>query len=239
MNWNEYQKLVQADIVYSSVVKGISLHDDPYPRFYKLMNLIERFLPRKAERSLSALDLGCHNTQFMSLLRTKFNFNVSGVDDWKAESDLYFEGKYYQGNIDKQWNIPENSYDLISALEVIEHMIDTDLFLKQCNSHLRLGGYLAISTPNINSLRNRLLVPLGAYPTGLEYKNELHHVRLYNPRKLKEHLLEHNFKSIKIIGVNFFPFSLRKGFLRKFDSILADAFPSLCNNFIVIAEKTA
>ena len=67
-------------------------------------------------------------------------------------------------------------FQFISALEVLEHMVDTDAFLKDCNEHLQSNGYLVLSTPNINSLRNRLTVPLGKYPAGLEYRNVIHHV---------------------------------------------------------------
>lgn len=117
-------------------------------------------------------------------------------------------------------------------------MIDTDSFLENCYKRLNEGGKLILTTPNINSLRNRFYVPLGLYPWALEYKNIIHHVRLYNVSSLKSHLNEKGFEVISVRGVTFFPHKLLKfGFIRKFSEKLADTFPQLCSNIIVVAEK--
>ena len=84
----------------------------------------------------------------------------------------------------------DNKFDYISAMEVIEHIIDTDNFLENCYKQLNDGRKLILTTPNINSLRNRHYVPLGLYTWDLEYKNIIHHTRLYNVSTLKSHLNE-------------------------------------------------
>ena len=103
---------------------------------------------------------------------------------------------------------------------------------------LQEGGFLILSTPNINSLRNRIKVPLGHYPAGLEYKNNIHHVRLYNLCSLKNHLREHGFEVPEAIGVNFLPARLlTNNVLRALSDRLANALPQLCSNFIVVARR--
>ena len=47
-------------------------------------------------------------------------------------------------------------YDLITAIEVIEHLESPALFLRQCRSLLKPGGRLVLSTPNIESAPGRL-----------------------------------------------------------------------------------
>jgi hypothetical protein len=124
----------------------------------------------------------------------------------------------------------------ISALEVLKHMIDTDGFLKRAFDALLPGGWLVISTPNINSLRNRIMVPLGVYPVGLEYRTVVHHVRLYNVPTLRGHLRAMGFGRMEIRGVAFLPLnsSVGRGGLSTW---LADSFPSLCGNLIAAAQK--
>lgn len=127
--------------------------------------------------------------------------------------------------------------DVISALEVLEHITDTDRFMSEVYERLRPGGWFLLSTPNINSLRNRVTVPFGAYPTGLEYRNIIHHVRLYNPHVLAAHLASKGFSEIRMRGVSFLPMRFlalgRSGLSRS----LADLLPQLCNNFLVVARR--
>lgn len=183
------------------------------------------------------LDLGCNQGQFLQQLISDHRVRGVGFDDWSA--DLKTPGaidwQYFQANLDKEipWQEPA---DFISALEVLEHMIDTDGFLKRIHAGLKTKGWALISTPNINCLRNRVTVPLGAYPTGLEYRNTIHHVRLYNVATLTAHLHEHGFENISMIGVAFMPLSLSIG-TEALSTMLADRFPSLCNNLIVVAQK--
>ena len=93
---------------------------------------------------------------------------------------------------------------------------------------------------SINSLRNRIQVPFGAYPNGLEYRTLVHHVRLYNVPTLKLHLKEHGFQLIAMAGVNFLPIRFMKyKAARAIDTRLADLFPSLCGNIIAIFKAGA
>jgi len=61
---------------------------------------------------------------------------------------------------------------------------------------------------------------------------------LYNVSTLKSHLNEKRFKVILVSGVTFFPDKFLKfGFIRKISEKLADTFPKLCSNIVVLAEK--
>lgn len=59
----------------------------------------------------------------------------------------------------------KNNYaDLIFAGELLEHLINPFLFLKETHRILRKGGFLILSVPNITSLKNRLRVIFGLMP---------------------------------------------------------------------------
>ena len=145
-----------------------------------------------------------------------------------------------QVNLEESFGFEEETFDYISALEVIEHMIDTDQFLARCYVATRKRGLLIISTPNMNSLRNRLRVPMGKYPHGPEYRNQIHHVRIYNLLALCDQLKDHGFAVIAHEGVNFLPHRwLTTGLADLLSRRLARLLPTLCSNLIVVARKEA
>jgi 2-polyprenyl-3-methyl-5-hydroxy-6-metoxy-1,4-benzoquinol methylase len=161
----------------------------------------------KIAPTASWLDLGCHQGQFLRLLLSRFSVAAFGSDQWKAElkgeSDAgwgYLQGDFLKG-------IPDfgRKFDFVSAFEVIEHIIDTDKFIEDIKKILKEDAWLLLSTPNINSLRNRVLVPFGRYPAGLEWQNVIHHVRLYNPSILKRQLNDHGFRIVWVHGFAFLP----------------------------------
>jgi SAM-dependent methyltransferase len=55
------------------------------------------------------------------------------------------------------------SYDIVFLGEVLEHLYDPRTALKNCVSYLNPDGYLILTTPNLASIYNRLLLLLG-YP---------------------------------------------------------------------------
>ena len=188
------------------------------------------------------LDLGCHHGQFLNLIGATYNCKLIGMDDWELKDAMPFvDINYYPVDLaSKSW--PElaknDTVKFISALEVIEHMIDTDKFVTNCEEILTTDGYIVFSTPNINSLRNRIMVPFGSYPAYLEYRNVIHHVRLFNSKILVRFLASHGFEVKKCIGVSFLPeWLLKYSLFKSISEKLADWLPSFCGNLIVIAKK--
>lgn len=50
----------------------------------------------------------------------------------------------------------ENKYDVILAIEIIEHLENPFHFIRNLKSHLKPGGFILLSTPNTDSLFDRL-----------------------------------------------------------------------------------
>jgi 2-polyprenyl-3-methyl-5-hydroxy-6-metoxy-1,4-benzoquinol methylase len=209
---------------------------EPWYRFRRVIERLDRIV--NVHQGSKWLDLGCHQGQFLKLAFDHYQINPFGVDNWGE--DKKGDGNWWSYNkrdLGGPFNLNER-YEFISALEVIEHIIDTDRFLEQVRLHLDDRGYFMVSTPNINSLRNRICVPLGAYPAGLEYRNNIHHVRLYNVDVLKSQFIEHGLQIIEVVGVSFFPMRiLETNVFRTTSEWLANRLPQYCGNIIAIAKK--
>jgi len=113
---------------------------------------------------------------------------------------------------------PDDYFDLVTMIEVLEHLVDTDHALREVHRVLRPNGYIFISTPNMASWRNRLLLLLGYYPQFAEVSFEVSvsarkcavderrselgekHLRLYTFRALKFQLAYHDFDMIAAAG---------------------------------------
>lgn len=230
-------------------------YEDPWYRYSRVLSSIESHLDVRPGSSW--LDLGCQVGQFVHLVQQQYQVDATGIDQFKAEEIVdickiflkveidgpedVFNGRwtYQSGDLSGPRFDLSDTFDFISALEVIEHIIDTGQFIDACRSHLNPKGYLVISTPNINSLRNRAMVPLGHYPAGLEYRNKIHHVRLYNRAALVSQMQEHGFNTISISGVSFLPARmLSNKAWRSLDMSLSDRLPTLCGNLVGIFQRS-
>jgi 2-polyprenyl-3-methyl-5-hydroxy-6-metoxy-1,4-benzoquinol methylase len=142
---------------------------------------------------------------------------------------------------------PNNSIDLITALEVIEHLVNPDNMLREAHRILKPSGYFIISTPNLASLVNRVLLLLGYQPYNCEVSTEIlagvpwrgrtfakpaTHIRAFTLRALKELLKYHGFKIITVRGAP----GVEPKELRYIDALLS-FIPSLARRLIVLAQK--
>ena len=214
------------------------LHGDPYHRYIRILNTLDD--KKLISQGITCVDLGCLRPELASLLINNFDAKVTGIDQWDMLN--YWPNikmKYHNADLSKDFTeVLTEKYDIVFALEILEHMIDTDVFLERIKSSLKKGGLVVISTPNINSFRNRVTVPFGIYPSYMEYKNHIHHVRLYNMPKLESHLKEHGFTLLCKLGINLLPYRGPMNFVpyRKLSEALGDMFPQLCSNIVAIAR---
>lgn len=106
---------------------------------------------------------------------------------------------------------------------------------------LRDDGFLFLTTPNINSIRNRWRVLLGKYPYGLDIKCSKYspgHVRVFNFSTLGILLKECGFTVLEKKTLNVLPirFSMKK-WLRGIDLLLCKLFYSLGSRLVFLAKR--
>tara|TARA_B100000965_G_scaffold282202_1_gene240027 strand:- start:9421 stop:10119 length:699 start_codon:yes stop_codon:yes gene_type:complete len=89
----------------------------------------------------------------------------------------------------------DKKYDLIVLLDVLEHIRDTDLFLKNISHHLKTNGNVIISVPAYNSLWS-------------DHDVKLKHIKRYTWSKLYEELNDF-FLINKRYGMNYILLPIR------------------------------
>jgi len=108
------------------------------------------------------LDLGCHQGQFLRILISRFGLRPHGSDDWDPSLKCAADSDWEYSQVDLEKCLPLGEpMDVISALEVLEHMRTPTASSRQSANRLVPGGWMLISTPNISSMRNRITVPWG------------------------------------------------------------------------------
>lgn len=206
-------------------------------RIKKAIKIIAKLKPGKF------LDIGCSNGDWALFWKQK-GWEPYGID---IHSDYVRVGvqkgihaKVCDLNKDK---IPfgDASFDFIFAGEVIEHLIDTDAFLKEIHRCLKPNGYTLITTPNLASFENRLRILFGLYPVWVNYNlNGSGHVRAYTPSILKKQLKQHGFKVVKHTGnwVPFIPQKIMNDVQIPFLAFTGTLLPNLSMDIIILAKKS-
>ena len=188
------------------------------------------------------LDIGCSTGDWAAYWRDK-GWCCAGVDIDREHVQLArnraIDAKYCDLNHD-QLPFENQSFDLIFAGEVIEHLIDTDGFISELYRCLRPRGHVLITTPNLVSFENRLRILLGIYPAWVNYNlSGSGHVRAYTPRVLKKQLREHGFEVVIHKG-NWVPF-IPQHFLTDIDlpalAVTGDLLPNLAMDIIMLARR--
>jgi len=84
-------------------------------------------------------------------------YAVTGADiNVQQSSNLPPEIIRQTCNLNEQLPFPDNSFDLVTSLEGIEHVENHFLMLRELGRVTKSGGHLIISTPNICSVEQRL-----------------------------------------------------------------------------------
>jgi SAM-dependent methyltransferase len=161
----------------------------------------ERVLERHHLHGLACLDLCAGNAEFSEILRERFAMRVTCADYAPAHLEhqralgfdvLSVDLDRSMADVDRAAAARAGAFDLVVSLAAIEHVFDSDNFLRFCHTVLKPGGLLLLNTPNIAFIGYRLYSWLsGGRPFG-----EGHHVRFYDFRFLRTNLYLNGFAVI-------------------------------------------
>ncbi|MDN3647187.1 bifunctional 2-polyprenyl-6-hydroxyphenol methylase/3-demethylubiquinol 3-O-methyltransferase UbiG [Pontixanthobacter aestiaquae] len=156
----------------------------------------------------TALDVGCGAGLLCEPL-ARMGAAVTGVDAAPENAQaaaLHAEGsgldiRYIAGEIGQQ-NIGQ--FDLVTCLEVIEHVADKQAFLGNLTAKLAPGGLMILSTPN-RTAASRILLVEGAEALGMIPKGTHHWDDFITPEELSDLLENVGLKMGEPTGIAFGP----------------------------------
>lgn len=209
---------------------------------YYLFKIV-RMLKNNNIKFKNVLDVGCADGSFLAFLKGKFHIQAKGIDiSEKAIEKAKKKGLDARiADVEEGLPFKNNSFDLVISSEVIEHVYDTDYFLKELNRVLKPNGTLVLTTPNLASLINRVRLLFGMYPLFVpEYKKEqAGHLRAYTIKVLRQQLEENNFRPFIITAPNF-PFPINNNriprFIKNIFIYLGDFFPTFGGIIIIFSR---
>ncbi|MCK5096929.1 MAG: class I SAM-dependent methyltransferase, partial [Desulfobacteraceae bacterium] len=137
------------------------------------------------------LDIGCSNGQYISSMNT-LGWQFEGVEFNSVAVDLCHKIglKVFHGEL-KAAKFEDNSFDIISARHLIEHIPDPDDLLKEISRILKPKGRLIIITPNTLAL-GRKWFGLNWFPD-----ERPRHLILFNSKNLNMLADKHNLSAVK------------------------------------------
>jgi 2-polyprenyl-3-methyl-5-hydroxy-6-metoxy-1,4-benzoquinol methylase len=179
------QKLYDAAAVDSYVAPeaehGIAVNSERY---------VKRLIKHSGITSGRLLDIGCGGGQLLQAAR-RMGFEGYGVEPSHDAVELAracgFNGIHglYSSEL-----YPENYFDLITVIHVIDHVMSPLELLQNVRKNLRPGGAVFIATHNIESLLAKL-----SGPRFIAYN--VQHITYYTPDSLDEMLRRAGLKPIK------------------------------------------
>jgi 2-polyprenyl-3-methyl-5-hydroxy-6-metoxy-1,4-benzoquinol methylase len=118
--------------------------------------LIAEFLGRLPENS-SILDVGCFDGAFLSFLGTSYYKAGIEINQSAAKTASERGINVIGSDIGRIISETEIKYDIVVALDVIEHLESPALFIEKLVSLMKKPGYLIIASGNSNSFFWRLM----------------------------------------------------------------------------------
>jgi SAM-dependent methyltransferase len=185
------------------------------PRLARIVRLVAALDPP------GVLDVGCGRGHLLDLLADAGARGLHGLDVFDdVASDRW---GYTTGDLTGRLPFDDAAFPCVVAGEVIEHVPDPDHLLREIRRVLEPGGTLVLSTPNLVSWANRVLVPMGVQPLATETSSEVAlgrrlrvlgqgnmvqgHLKVFTYRALAEILARYGFRVRARHGVPaFFPF---------------------------------
>lgn len=221
----------------------------------KMAAILSMFDP---DPTAAFLDIGCYDGEKTALLRSRLGAGAVFGVDFESAALRRSQGRGICGAaVDLNQNaalpFPDGCFDCIHAGEVIEHLYSPDLLLGEIARLLTPTGYAVITTPNLASWRNRIVLLAGWQPFGTEVST-VHvvgnpraargilpgHIRVFTVRALVELAARYDLAVERIRCV---PIGIPRTFLTRLtavaDFLLQRMFPAMGDSIVVRVVRTS
>lgn len=121
-------------------------HDSSYTDY---MRVVETLVSQLGQASDKLLDMPAGNGLFAEKMRSK-GFLVTAADINEERPD------YAYVDMEKALPFTSDSFDFITCMEGVEHVINPTGLISEMSRVVKKGGYVVITMPNVQNLYSRL-----------------------------------------------------------------------------------
>jgi 2-polyprenyl-3-methyl-5-hydroxy-6-metoxy-1,4-benzoquinol methylase len=195
----------------------------------------------KTGNVLRVLDVGCGDGRCSEMILDMGN-EVYGIDirPDRVESAKQKGIKASVADLTKSFPFDDEFFDLIYAVEILEHIYDTEFFLQEAKRLLRKNGTLIVTVPNIVCLPNRIRAIFGLYPKHVaparKHWSVGEHIRVFT-KSMLINILERNGFEIEDVEANLVSFAPTKRTKKPWSKYLGKIFPGLGEVLICKARR--
>lgn len=172
---------------YKTYTRNDSISQITLNRYHELADSFEKY-----KQKANWMDVGCGNGHLLKTVSTH-GWNVFGTEFTREAVEICrSKGINMQEGPLNVNNYPPASFDVLTSIEVIEHIHQVHEEAEKFSRLLRKGGLLYLTTPNFNSLSKYLLKEnwsIVEYPEHLSY---------FTPVTIDRLLSAHGFRKLKI-----------------------------------------
>lgn len=144
----------------------------------------------------SLLDIACGTGAWLQRLKNAGVPQLMGIDLDTRQFGL--EGvPAVAVNIDEYEGEPWGTFQMVTALEIIEHLSNPGHLLAIAQQNLAPGGYLVLSTPNIHGLPARLRFLLKGRLNHFDDKSDATHIYPVYEENMQRLAARHGFEIVK------------------------------------------
>lgn len=157
------------------------------------------------------LDLGCGGGILTEAMALK-GANCTGID---AEQDLIDIAREHakERNIDIDYqataieDFESDGFEIISCMEMLEHVDEPGVIIQHCERLLKPGGYLFLSTLNRSPKAYAQAILAAEYILRLLPRQTHDYNKFIKPAELASMIRHQGFELISLQGMNYNPFS--------------------------------
>ena len=164
-------------------------------------------------QGLRLLDVGCGGG-LLSEPMARLGAQVTGIDASEANvavADLHARGQglsiHYRQATAEGLAPSATPFDIVLALEIVEHVADVDLFLRSCGRLVRPGGLLFLSTLNRTAKAWALAIAGAEYLLGWLPRGTHDWRKFLRPSEVVHGLRDSDIDVQEIVGVVYSPLS--------------------------------
>ena len=155
--------------------------------FARGLKFIEKYALKNEKKPGKILDIGTAGGSFLHVAK-QAGWEVHGLElnkwlcNWAKE---HYDLDIQSGTLFEQ-HYPDNTFDVITLWDVLEHVPDPSAILQECNRILKEGGVIALNVPDSASWMAKILQSKWVFLLSV-------HLYYFTPSTMKKILEKNNF----------------------------------------------